>query len=435
MLSAKKTMFRKIGLVAIIITLGGTLVQAQNENSPYSRYGIGDLVPSQNILTRGMGGTSSAYFDFQSINFVNPASYSRLKVTTLDFGVEIDSKTLRTIDPPSKFNGISPNISYLQLGFPLSKSHNWGMNIGLRPVSRVYYKSAIESTVESDTMRTLFEGNGGGYQVYGGTGFSIGKVSLGANLGYMFGSKNYSSIQNFQGDTLNTFFYPARYSTKTNYSGVFVNAGLQYRARLSRLYTFQFGAHGNLQNKIDATRDQIVETIVQQTNGPVRIDSVKETLNQNGDMVYPASYGVGIALNRNDKWIISADYGASKWSQYRLFGETDMVQDSWRFNMGGQIIPNGLNPKSYWGRVAYRAGFMIGQDYIKVDGDLPIRTFSFGMGLPMRKANYTNQFTVIQTAFEFGQRGNNSNLIKENFFRFSLGLTLSDVWFQKRKYE
>ena len=162
---------------------------------------------------------------------------------------------------------------------------------------------------------------------------------------------------------------------------------------------------------------------------------MKEVLGQTGDMVYPASYGVGIALNHNDRWIISADYGESKWSQYRLFGETDKVQDSWRFNMGAQIIPNGLNPKSYWGRVAYRAGFMVGRDYIKVDGDLPVYTISFGAGLPMRKANYTNQFTVIQTAFEIGQRGNNSNIIKENFFRFSLGLTLSDVWFQKRKYE
>ena len=183
-------MFKKLGLVALIITFGGSLVQAQKENSPYSRYGIGDLVPSQNILTRGMGGSSSAYFDFQSINFVNPASYSRLKVTTFDFGVELDSKTLRTIDPPSKFNGLSPNISYLQLGFPLSQKHNWGMNIGLRPISRVSYKSAIQSTVESDTMNTLFEGNGGGYQVYSGTGFSIGKFSVGANIGFMFGSKN-----------------------------------------------------------------------------------------------------------------------------------------------------------------------------------------------------------------------------------------------------
>src|SRR6478735_1597466 len=172
MLSAKKIMFKKLTLIALFITLGVSLVQAQNENSPYSRFGIGDLVPSQNILTRGMGGTSSAYFDFQSINFSNPASYSRLKVTTFDFGLEIDSRTLRTIDPPSKFNSLSPNISYVQLGFPLSKSHNWGMNIGLRPLSRVHYKSAIESVVEADTMRTLFEGNGGGYQVYGGTGFS-----------------------------------------------------------------------------------------------------------------------------------------------------------------------------------------------------------------------------------------------------------------------
>ena len=428
-------MCKKLGLIALIITLGGSLVQAQNENSPYSRYGIGDLVPSQNVLTRAMGGASSAYYDFQSINFVNPASYARLKVTTLDFGIEIDSRTLRTINPPSKFNGVSPIISYLQLGFPLSKTRNWGMNLGLRPLSRVNYKIESQSVVEGDSMKTLFEGNGGGYQVYTGTGIALGKLSIGANVGYMFGSKNYTSTRTFLGDTTNTFYYPARYSSKANYGGVFLNAGVQFRTRLNKHNTLQLGAHGNIQNKINATRDEIVETFIQRTNGAQRIDSVKETKDIGGELVYPASYGVGIAFNHDDRWILTADYGSSKWSQYRFFGQTDFVQDSWRFNMGAQIIPNGLNPSSYWGRVAYRAGFMLGRDYIKVDKDLPVYTITFGAGLPMRKANYTNQFTVIHTAFEIGQRGNNTNAIKESFFRFSVGLTLSDVWFQKRKYE
>ena len=39
------------------------------DNSPYSRYGIGDLVPQTNIFTRGMGGLSAAYIDnFSAIN-------------------------------------------------------------------------------------------------------------------------------------------------------------------------------------------------------------------------------------------------------------------------------------------------------------------------------------------------------------------------------
>ncbi|MEK7225992.1 MAG: hypothetical protein AAB221_09945, partial [Bacteroidota bacterium] len=46
------------------------------DNSPYSRYGIGDIVPNTNILSRGMGGVSAAYSDILSINFSNPASYA-----------------------------------------------------------------------------------------------------------------------------------------------------------------------------------------------------------------------------------------------------------------------------------------------------------------------------------------------------------------------
>lgn len=436
MRSAKKIMRNRIGLLALVTFFGGSLAQAQTENSPFSRYGIGDLVPSQNILTRGMGGASSAYYDFQSINFINPASYSRLKVTTLDLGIEIDSRTLRTINPPSKFNSISPIISYLQLGFPLSKKRNWGMNIGLRPISRINYKVESLEVVEQDSLTTLYEGNGGGYQVYAGTGFSVGKLSLGFNAGYMFGSKNYSSIRNFIGDTLNTFFYPARFSAASNYSGVFFSAGLQYRARINKHNVLQFGAHGNLKTNLNATRDVAVETILKTSSGAIqRIDSVTETKGIKGKLVYPSRYGVGILLNHDDKWLLTADYSADKWSEYRFFGEKDFVQDSWRFNVGGQITPNAVNPKSYWGRVAYRAGFMYGRDYVRVDKDLPVYTITFGAGLPMRKANYTNQFTVIHTAFEIGQRGNNSNVLKESFFRFSVGLTLSDVWFQKRQYE
>ena len=58
------------------------------DNSPYSRYGLGDLHPNTNIYNRGMAGISAAYSDqpitgltdprtgkyYPSINFANPAS-------------------------------------------------------------------------------------------------------------------------------------------------------------------------------------------------------------------------------------------------------------------------------------------------------------------------------------------------------------------------
>jgi hypothetical protein len=92
--------------------------------------------------------------------------------------------------------------------------------------------------------------------------------------------------------------------------------------------------------------------------------------------------------------------------------------------------------RNYFSNVAYRAGFFIGPDYIKVDKKLPVFGATLGLGLPLAQSRQApGQATVINMAFEFIKRGNNDNLLKENLFRFSLGFSLSDVWFVKRKYD
>ncbi|MEO8583368.1 MAG: hypothetical protein ABI415_06205, partial [Flavitalea sp.] len=223
-------MYKKTKLLLIFGVFATSLLQAQTENSPYSRFGLGDELSSQNILSRGMGGVSAAYSDIVTVNFINPSSYARLKRTTFDFGLDIDSRTLKVIDPPRKFSSISPIISYIQVGIPLSQKHNWGMNIGLRPVTRINYNiERNERLTDIDSVNTIFQGSGGSYVVYTGTGFSIKNVSLGFNVGYLFGTKDYSASRSFIADSSYVFYYPGKVSNNTNYGGVFVNAGMQYQ--------------------------------------------------------------------------------------------------------------------------------------------------------------------------------------------------------------
>jgi hypothetical protein len=397
---------------------------------------LGDQVPSQHVINRGMGGVSAAYADFQSVNFINPASYSRLKVTTLDIAAEIDSRTIRTMDPVAKFNGVSPIISYVQVGIPLSTKKNWGMNIGLRPLTRISYNLQSGGRIDGvDSIRTIYKGTGGSYQVYAGTGFSIGDLSLGVNAGYLFGSKEYNSERYFIPDSAYSFYYPGGFRNKANYGGFFLNYGLQFKKKLSKKTMLQLGAYGNLKQTLKGTVDKTIETFRTSESGTVTIDSVEKIAGIKGDVIYPQNIGFGFMINTEDRILFGADYSMSKWSEFRFLGEQDQVQDSWRLNVGGQLLPNPINPKSYWGRVAYRAGFMYGKDYIKVDNDLKTYSITFGMGLPMRKAQYTNQYSVIHTSIEFGQRGNKENVLRENYFRLALGFTLSDIWFIKRKYD
>ena len=84
------------------------------ENSPYSRFGLGNLTPAQNNLNRAMGGLTAAYHNFQSVNFTNPASYANLKITTYDIGLDYSSRTLNTLNPPKRFNSSYLIPSYLQ---------------------------------------------------------------------------------------------------------------------------------------------------------------------------------------------------------------------------------------------------------------------------------------------------------------------------------
>lgn len=437
MQSVSLTMTKRINVLALICFGLISGVKAQTLNSPYSRYGIGNTLSNQNILTRAMGGVASAYGDYQTINFYNPASYGNLQTVTYDVGLELENLTIRSFNPVQKFSNASPIISNVNLGIPLKKNGGWGLVFGLRPNSRIGYKVLKSERLNfgsgaTDSVSTLFEGNGGTQQVFLGTGFRIKRFTFGANLGYMFGSKDHSTRRIFINDSL--LYAKSNSETKSNFYGFVVNAGAQYNAKLNNKYVLRMGAQATLQQNLKATRDVVRETYNYDANGAeLRIDSVYAVAGQTGRVLLPLSYSAGFILDKSGQWQIGVEYAAAKWSKYRYFGETDQVQDSWEIRTGGQLIPKA--GKSYWGSVAYRAGFNYGVDYIAADGDLKKFSFTFGAGLPMRRVTYTNQFSIINTSLEFGQRGTNASLVKENFVRFSVAFSMSDIWFIKRKYD
>lgn len=441
----RSIMLKRINVLAFLCVGVVSLAKAQNINSPYSRYGLGDVLPVQNILNRGMGGIGTAYFDPLSINYLNPASYGRLQTVTLDFGVEVDNLTIRSIDPVRKFSNASPIISYINLGLPIIKRKNpttgvkeavFSVVAGLRPMTRINYKiirnERLGGTI-NDSIASLFEGNGGSQQAYLGGGFRVGNFTAGINAGYLFGSKDYSTRRVFLNDTV--AYYKSNHQTQTNYNGFVFNAGVQYSTKLGKKMMLRLGAQSSFEQRLKGKRDLIRETFEYDANGATfRYDSVYAEQDVKGNITLPASYSVGFMLDYTNRWSVGVDYTSTKWSKYKFYGETDPVQDSWELHVGGQLIPVG--GKSYWSNVAYRTGFTYGTDYVNVGNrELPKWIFSVGAGLPMRRVNYSNQTTIINTSFEFGQRGNNKNSVKESLFRLSVGLSMSDIWFIKRRYD
>jgi len=429
-----------------------TIHAVAQENSPYARYGLGTTVATSNVVNRGMGGVSAAYSDPLSINFNNPASYAHFQSITeekskrslsgrvlLDVGIKIENKTLHQPSNAQSFSSPYGSYSHLQIGMPLSR--NWGLSFGLRQLTRISYKVAQRGAILNppdgefiDTAYTEFTGNGGTFLPNIGTGVAIKNLSLGVTVGYMFGRREYNVTRALI-DT--TEIKSATYNAAASFGDLYYSGGAQYRMKLNKKTVLSLGIAGNLKQTLRASRDVIRSST--STSGTA--DTVYRKLGEDGTVVYPASYTAGFVLEHqigaNGSFMFGTDLMESKWSSFRFFNAPDSVRDNWQLRVGAQLRPNAKVGSGYFSNVSYRAGFYTGPDYIHVGSNLPVYGISFGMGLPL--ANYNRlspgQFTIINLSFEYEQRGNNTNMLRENLFRLSIGLNFSDLWFNKRKYE
>ena len=444
--------------VFLSIFFPATLLLAQ-ENSPYSRYGIGDLYPSQTIAARGLGGLTAAYSDGRTLNSDNPASYSDIKtyvnggMFTFDVGVSIDARTLHNANPVAKYNSVDFIPSYILVGFPLNK-HHLGMVAGLKPVSRINY--SIQSTVADSSMHTLYNGSGGLNQAFVGIGKRWGGVSIGVNGGYLFGRKEISTNVILVNDSIG--YHNGTVSSTGNFGSLFANAGVQVHLKLGERkdslskitssYALTIGASGTLKQNVNVSSDVLNETYFYSADGAILpYDTVKFLRNPTDKLVLPAMFNVGFMITNNqyptgfsnvseNKWGIGAELSAGNWgNDYRYNNQKDQVVNNWLFRVGSTITPN-IYSAGFFAHTIYRLGFYTGKDYINADGNgLKTTAVTLGAGLRLRTQRYSNQSTIINTAIEIGKRGTNVNNVTESFFKISVGLSLSDLWFIKRKYD
>ena len=446
--------------LCLVVIFGFSLLNTQaQQNSPFSRYGIGEYYSSQHAVSRALGGLSAAYADGlnnnvgQSVNFNNPATYSSFYMVTLDLGVTIDTRSLVSNNPSAKFSSKYFVPSYLAVGIPLKKAKGMGLAFGLKPVSNISYSIETRERVTGDSLQTIYEGSGGLNQFFVGFAKKWKTLSLGFNTGYNFGRKEINTRKTFLNDTVS--YYQSLTSSSTNFGGIFLSGGLQYEVTLSRKtttetkttdnYLLRFGLTGTLQQKMSATQSSIRETYTKGTNGDIKIDSVSALYNVKGQVLLPSTYAAGVTLHKTtttprgvfELWSIGLEYTATQWTKYRFYEQPDKLSDSWLYKLGAQFSPDPVSGQGYWGNVNYRAGVYYGKDYVNADGaGLKQYGVSFGAALPIRKwRTYDNQFTVLNTALQFGKRGSSVNNVTESYFQFTLGMSLSDLWFVKRKYD
>ncbi len=95
----------------------GTAFGQAKFNAPYTRYGMGDLFPSQLAVQTGRAGLTAAYNDPFHLNLANPASFAALRTSTLETGLYGEYSQYKS--STSSLNQWNGNLSYFALGFTL----------------------------------------------------------------------------------------------------------------------------------------------------------------------------------------------------------------------------------------------------------------------------------------------------------------------------
>ena len=451
MKSLHLNMFKKINYTAAVLALlFGTAAKGQvTTQSPYSKFGLGNVKPLVLPQFRAMGGVSTAIFSptgYSNINMQNPASYAGITLTTADIGASGTIMNLKKDDVSERsFNG---SLNHVTLAFPVSRGS--ALSVGVLPYTELGYEFKNRATLGSaagsspEQIDYLYSGEGGLNKAYLGYGFQIGDhFRLGANAEYIFGNllQTGSSELVKQTDELgNPNVVNARVKSKNSIGGVAFSYGTQYNIPFNSKTSFTIGYSGTAGSSINSKRSIVAS---QYTKNPTTgdetpyLDQLSNTEGSSLKMKMPMTHNFGVSLQKYNVWVIGADYRRGKWSDLSIGDVNQQLQDTYGFSAGGQITPDITSIGSYWNRVDYRVGFSYDKTYVQLnDQDIKQSAISFGFGFPLAPSPARRSFYKINFTTEIGKRGAITNsLIQENFINFHLGFTLNDRWFQRFKFD
>jgi len=422
------TITNKTLLVALISSLSIFKSFAQ-ENSPYSRYGLGNIKATENVVNLGMGGVAIADDNNLTVNPTNPASFAGLKLTSFQVGVEAISINVKN-DSISNRTG-SVNLAYVNLAFPLTKKI--GISFGLTPQTRAKFgMQQTDSVPGISAVENNYYGGGGTQKLYISAAYKYKDYSFGFSTGYMFGNVVNTSESNFT-DSLKII--SSSISNRTTVGGVFLQLGGLITKPLKDEYKITFGASYLLSQKLNAKNEVYWKSFIGDIAAPDYEFSVDSIVERKGKIVIPSKLSLGLMFSNGEYWKLGVDLITSNWKNYRSYNQVDSTTNSWMLKVGGSITPDVNAINQTWKRVTYRAGAYTGQDIFRFnETNLPITGVTVGLGYPIRRTNLS--IGQLNAAFDIGRRGTTKNgLLSEGYTRFTIGVTFNDKWFIPRKYD
>jgi hypothetical protein len=408
----------RVVVVGILLAVSFVLPAQNNTNSPYTRYGYGELADRSFGAGRAMGGIGYGLRSNKQINPMNPASYTGMDSLTFIFDFGVAGQLSWFNDGVHNERRLNGNIEYIALQFPVHR--RIAVSAGLLPYSYVGYNYGSDKVGEVGYTEQ-FSGTGGLNEVYAGVSIDIWKrrLSVGANIGYLFGRMDHNQTLLITTGGNNITYRLKELEVRD----VKLDFGLQYTYPFSARESFTLGVAYSPKKKLNTTSYDIF------SDASGALTEGDTTKNKAFDI--PHSVGLGISYVKQNRLTLAADFSYENWGQARFFDKSDDFKNRIRVAAGGEFIPDYQN-RIFFSRIRYRAGIHYSNSYLRINNSgYNEYGASIGLGLPL-----VDNRSYLNVAFEYVKiKPETKLLIDQQHFRFTINYTFNERWFFKFKVD
>jgi len=429
-----------------ILLLGFLAIFLNNHaqvGSPYSQFGFGNNQNKGFEQSKAMGGIGIGLRSNYQLNNLNPASYTGLDSLTVIYALGLNSGYNKIESSVDKMIRTDTKFGYFVMGFKGNK--HWGSSFGVAPVTSVDYTYMYsDSNDVNGRMDYYLYGTGGLNEVYWGNSFLITpNLSLGINASYIFGEIEKVTTMVLAEDYV--YGDNTKVQRKMHVSDLKFNYGIQYKFNLKEKSSLIIGAvfenkmqlnskesilAGTVAGTSELNEDFYKDIYILSNNKSELLTTVVDTSNIKSSISLPNAFGIGFTYNYKDIWIVGADVIKQNWSEIQNDFYNASYNDLIGLKVGMEYTPDLNSVNHYLKRIHYRFGGHYTKSQLEVrNTQINDYGLSLGFGLPLRSTK-----TAFSLSFEAGQRGTlEQNLLRETYGIISLNISLSDIWFIKRK--
>ncbi|MDC0234807.1 hypothetical protein OAK09_00475 [Candidatus Marinimicrobia bacterium] len=404
------------------------LLGVLNAQSVFNAYGLGLSKSSHHTASAGTGSIGLVPTFHPGVSFDNPATWPGLQFTYVS-----GSYSNRSIEIGSQVSSNYGN-GFDKIQFVIPIQNRFAIGLSLKPVNdhNAYFKT--------DSTRMNFHGRdltfnkefrSGGGILAGSFGFAVpmnDRMGLGLSFDKLFGSSRDEeslilnsvhyrlfNIKTFRGSVFNINYAGKFYETKnvmvTGYARISKTGGPVYGTQ------YQFDLFEDINDNYSFDTDDYPAKI--------DVDTIKLS-----NIYAPSSFSIGLNAEFNNNLNIFGEF--QLWNDQATNGiYTSIYKDrvGSKSHVGGGLVKFGkMGARSWQDRITMRFG-IFKESYLLQNSGKKINENGITVGFGFKFAATGNQLDV---AYRKGTRFM-TNDYKESIQEFTIGLSLGDIWFLRRR--